>query len=157
MEEKEAYSFASTLCSKQERCSSYVVEKLTKQQTSAQIISAVIERLKKERFLDDLRYATYYTLDKYRFEKWGRIKITYNLKIKQLPTDIINSALESIDEQLYLNNLNQILNSALKKSKETNEYKRNAKAAQLAASRGYETSLIYKTLNNPNLYQTDDE
>lgn len=157
MEEKEAYSFASTLCSKQERCSSYIIEKLSKQQVDPETISSVINRLKKERFLDDLRYATYYARDKYRFEKWGRVKITYNLKLKQLSSDIITSALEAIDEELYLQNLELIITSALKKSKETNLYKRKAKVAQMAASRGYETSLIYKFLNTQNLSSNYEE
>lgn len=157
MNYKEAYSYASELCSKQERCTSYIKEKLTKFETEPDVLETVIEKLKSERFLDDNRYATYFTKDKYRFEKWGRIKITYQLKLKKIPNDIIANALESIEEEQYLANLQQIIDSASRKSKETNKYKRDSKIVRMAASKGYESNLIYKLLNNPEYEQPTED
>lgn len=144
---KEAYTFATDLCAKQERCSSQIEEKLIKLQTDKDVINEVIAKLKAERFLDDLRYATYFTKDKYRFEKWGKIKITFQLKQKKLTSEIIAEALEVIDENQYTANLVQIIETAKRKIKEPNEYKKKSKIARLAASKGYESTLIFKHLN----------
>ena len=144
---KEAYTFATDLCAKQERCSSQIEEKLIKLQTDKEVINEVVAKLKAARFIDDLRYATYFTKDKYRFEKWGKIKITFQLKQKKLNSEIIAEALEVIEVEQYTANLVQIIETAKRKIKEPNEYKKKSKIARLAASKGYESTLIFKHLN----------
>lgn len=144
---KEAYSFATDLCAKQERCSSQIEEKLAKLQTEKEVIEEVIRKLISERFIDNLRYATYFAKDKYRFEKWGKIKITFHLKQKKITSETIHEALEVIDDELYTSNLLQIIETAKRKTKEPNEYKKKSKIARLVASKGYESTLIYKYLN----------
>ena len=146
MDFKEAYSYASELCARQERCSSYIKEKLAKFEITPDVTAQVIEKLKSEKFLDDTRYATYYTKDKYRFDKWGRLKISYHLKAKNIPANAITEAFESIDEEVYLFNLQHLLDSAKRKSKEVSKYMRDAKIVKMAASKGYEPSLIYKLI-----------
>ncbi len=157
MEFKEAYSYASDLCSRQERCTSYIKEKLAKFELDDETLNLVIDKLKAERFLDDLRFATYFTRDKYRFEKWGRIKITYQLKLKKIPNDIIAQAIEAIDQDEYLSNLEQLITSAVKKSKETNRYKRDSKIVRMVSSKGYESTLIFKLLKTPTNEFIDEE
>lgn len=157
MEFKEAYSYASDLCSRQERCTSYIKEKLAKFELDDETLNHVIDKLKAERFLDDLRFATYFTRDKYRFEKWGRIKITYQLKLKKIPNDIIAQAIEAIDQDEYLSNLEQLITSAVKKSKETNRYKRDSKIVRMVSSKGYESTLIFKLLKTPTNEFIDEE
>lgn len=147
MDFKEAYTFATDLCAKQERCSSQIREKLAKLDTEKEVVDEVIAKLNSERFLDDLRYATYYAKDKYRFEKWGRLKIIYNLKQKKLDSSTISEALNEIDDEQYISNLLQIIENAKRKIKEPNDYKKRSKIARLVVSKGYESTLIFKYLN----------
>ena len=157
MDFKEAYSYASELCSRQERCSSHIKDKLTKFEIAHEVITQVIEKLKSGRFLDDTRYATYYTKDKYRFQKWGRIKISYHLKAKNLTAETISEALETIDEDEYVLNLQHLLDSAKRKSKEVSKYMRDAKIVKMAAAKGYEPNLIYKLIKiEPNDQSIED-
>ena len=40
--------------------------------------------------------------DKYRFNQWGRVKISQALRMKKIPADVIAEGLEEIDEREYV-------------------------------------------------------
>ena len=102
----------------------------------------MIEHLKKERYVDDARYAVAYVRDKYRFNQWGRIKISQALKMKHIDSQSISLALQEIDEEEYLSILTSLLRKKKKSVKANNEYERNGKILRFAASHGYEMDTI---------------
>ena len=59
--------------------------------------------------------------DKLRFNKWGRIKIAYELQKRNIPAPIRSEALEGIDEKEYAD----ILQSLLKAKKKSTKGKTN--------------------------------
>ena len=92
-------------CSRVELCCGQVRKKLQewsvknvkegKEPFPDSVIDSIIEQLVKERYVDDSRFAEAYVRDKARFSKWGKVKISYNLRVLGVPDDIVRSALEN--------------------------------------------------------------
>ncbi|MGM9795300.1 MAG: regulatory protein RecX [Candidatus Aphodosoma sp.] len=141
---------ATNYCAKGERCTYDVRENLKKSGANNSDIERIIEYLQEENYLNEQRYATAYTRDKYRFEKWGRIKINYQLSLKKISSSDIEKAFEEIDEEEYFTNLKKLLLSKIKSMKaDLNEIAINdeTKIYRFCASRGYESNLIKKALH----------
>ena len=102
--------------------------------------------LKKEKFVDDQRYAIAFVRDKYRFNQWGRIKIDQSLRLKHIDTESINLAMEEIDEEEYQEALLSLLRKKLPAIKAKNDYERNGKLIRFAAGHGYSMDEILQSL-----------
>jgi regulatory protein len=106
----------------------------------------IIQSLIDDKFLDEKRYTGFYVRDKYKFNKWGRVKISHHLKQKQIPEYIIMEAFDSISEKLYEENLEEILASKMRSTREEDPYKLKAKLYRFAQSRGFESNLILRNI-----------
>ncbi len=146
--QKEAYSRAAVLCSRAEKSSESIFRKLTDWGLEEIESFPVIERLISEKFIDDERYARSYVRDKFRFNKWGKIKISYQLKAEKINSQVIEMALEEIDETDYKDILEKIISEKDKKIKSANHYDRKAKLFRFAQGRGFEPELIYSVIND---------
>src|SRR5215217_6767174 len=95
-------------CAYQERSHYEVQQKLyelgIRKAEHDEIIAALIE----EDYLNEERFAMQYAGGKFRMKDWGRKKIYYALKEKQVSTYCINKALDAIDEADYLKTLQQL-------------------------------------------------
>jgi regulatory protein len=147
MEYNAALKRAAALCSKQEQCSSHIREKLKTWNVSDDDAEKIIELLKKEKFLDDQRYATFYVRDKFRFNGWGKIKMAVMLRQKGIPDVIIDEALNQIDQERYFQLCRKLISDKSATLKETNLFKRKGKLFRFAAQRGFESDLIHRILN----------
>ncbi len=144
---KDALSAAMKLCSREERCVSDVKEKLEKWGLPDHDMQEVIDHLVKNNYIDEVRYATSFVNDKFRFNKWGRIKLKQALKIKELPEDAINEALLNFDEIEYLKILKEEMQKKLRSITLGNEFEKKAKLFRFAASRGFENDFVYKVMD----------
>ena len=95
------------------------------------------KHLKKEKYVDDRRYAIAFVRDKYRFNQWGRVKIAQSLRLKHIDSESISLAMEGIDEREYHEILLSLLRKKLPAIKAKNGYERNGKLIRFAASHGY--------------------
>ncbi len=86
---KKALTSMQNLCSKAEKCKQEIRNKLILQKMNPSDIEWVIKNLEAEKFIDEHRYTSFYVRDKFRFNKWGKIKIRYNLRGKEIPDEII--------------------------------------------------------------------
>ncbi|MCZ4693434.1 RecX family transcriptional regulator [Ancylomarina euxinus] len=132
------------ICSRQEKCCSDIRKKLDNWNLSYDDKDKIIQSLIDDKFLDERRYTGFYVRDKYKFNKWGRIKISHHLKQKQIPEHIIMEALDSISEDNYEENLEDILTSKMRSTREEDLYKLKAKLYRFAQSRGFESNLILR-------------
>lgn len=132
------------ICSRQEKCCSDIRKKLENWDLSYDDQYKIIQALIDDKFLDEKRYTGFYVRDKYKFNKWGRIKISHHLKQKQIPEYIIMEAFDSISEKLYEENLEEILASKMRSTREEDLYKLKAKLYRFAQSRGFESNLILR-------------
>ena len=142
-----AYLRLATLCARSEQAEGDLRKKLRDWSIAPSDASAIIARLKQERYLDNERYARAYCRDKLRFNGWGRTKIAFMLRSKGIEQEFIDTALAEIDDDQYT----AILNEALEAKSRTLTYKdwQQARAALLrfAASRGFEPALFYPAVS----------
>ena len=97
----------------------------------------ILEHLKKERYLDTQRFCKAFVCDKYRFARWGRMKIAQALRQKQLSSEDIAAGLDEIDETEYCENLKELLRQKSKTVSGKNEYEPNTKLIRFAVGRGF--------------------
>ncbi len=147
MNYKEALSYTMDLCSRQEKCSSEIREKLKKFKVQEAAVEKVLQTLKKEGFIDESRYAGMFVRDKLRINRWGKIKIQYMLSSKRIPDEIIRDALDVINDQNYLEILKEELSKKQKSVKAENPFEVRNKLAHFAQQRGFESGLIFQVLD----------
>lgn len=145
---KKALSKAMYLCSKAEKCKSDIQKKLYDWKAKPEHHTKIIEELEKQQFIDEHRYANFFVKDKIKFNKWGKIKIRAGLLQKQIPNRIIDEAVSKIEQEEYLEMLKNVINQKRIQIKETDTFKQKTKLLQFAASRGFETNIILRLLEN---------
>ncbi len=141
-EQKSAYSRAAALCSRAEKSPGAVRKKLIQWGLSDEESDQVMQRLFNEQFLDEERFATSYVRDKFRFNKWGKIKIAYHLKVEQISSEKIAAALDEIADVDYEDCAIALITEKLKKTKGANAYDIKAKIFRFMQSRGFEGDLV---------------
>lgn len=137
---------AASYCSISEHCISEVEEKLIAWGIAPEGQQQIIDRLLAEDFINEKRFCRFFVKDKFRFNKWGKIKISYALKQKGLANDLINDALNTIDEGQYDELLASLLKNKLNGLKYEYEYEKQGKLYRFAQSRGFENNVIERVL-----------
>ena len=138
---------AAIYASRCEHCDSEVRDKLLGWGGAEEEADEIIRYLIEERYIDNQRYANSYTRDKFRFNHWGKYKIGMMLRSKDICNEIIEEALNQIDEEEYLEKLEQILRDKLRSLKYSSEYEKKGKLFKFAQSRGFESSAISKVID----------
>lgn len=141
---------AASYCSISEHCVSEVEDKLTAWGVSPEDKNKIIKRLISEDFINEKRFCNYFVKDKFRFNKWGKIKISFAMKQKGLSNELINSALSTIDDGEYEELLASILKTKLVGLKFEYEYEKQGKLFRFAQSRGFENNVIERALRSIN-------
>lgn len=143
----EAYSKMAQLCSRSEQCSVDIRKKMVAYEIMDELVEEIIAKLKTEKFLDDERYVKAYVSDKFRLNKWGKIKIRHYLKAKGLSDSLIETGLKEIDDDQYKKVLIAIIKEKSRKVKTTNKYEKTGQIIRFAQSRGFEPEIIHRYLN----------
>lgn len=135
--EEQAFKKLSALCARAEHCQYEMTEKMRRWQIPEDVQARVMERLVKNKYVDDDRYSRAFVRDKVRYNKWGRLKVAQALRMKRIPDDVIASALDEIDRDEYLGILRQLIQTKRKSTKADSEYALKMKLMRFAASRGF--------------------
>jgi len=133
-------------CVYQERCHKEVEQKLYDLKMIPQAKEKILLHLMEHNFLNEERYAKSFVRGKFSIKKWGKIKITNQLKFKNISAYNIKSALTEIDEVDYLKTLHQIAEKKLPLIKESNSFKKRNKLSTFLISKGFESSLVFETV-----------
>ena len=142
----EALHRAAALCSSAEHCTADIREKLARWGVTEADSCTIIDRLVQERFIDEQRYAAAFVKDKFRFSGWGRIKMRYALQQKRIDGSDIDHALATLDEEQYNDRLLELLQAKSRSIRDDDPEARRAKLFRFAASRGFESALIFNAL-----------
>jgi regulatory protein len=137
---------AASYCSISEHCISEVEMKLNAWGVETGEATKIIQHLIEDDFINEKRYCIAFVKDKFHFNKWGKIKISYSLKQKGIDNKLISNALNTIDEGEYEEMLAVLLKAKLKTIKWEYEYEKMGKLFNFAQSRGFESSIIDKTI-----------
>ena len=124
------------LCSRREYCVSDIRSKLMKElEGNVQKVETALTKLKEEKYVDDLRYATAYARDKAAISGWGAAKIRYMLSAKGVAKEIVSEALNEVDESKASTRLEKLLENKYKSLKDDPQWK--IKLLRFALGRGY--------------------
>jgi len=144
---EEALKKAMRICSRQEKCKFDIKEKLYNLGLEKIYINEIVDLLEKEEFIDEERYCKFYVRDKYKLSKWGRKKIEFSLKQKQISAKNIEKALLEINQEVYEEIFNEEIIKKHKLLKIEDKSKQKTKLLNFAQSRGYEGELIFKVID----------
>lgn len=144
--ETEALSRVAAYCSTAEHCRAEITEKLQRWGISYDAIGRILNRLVQEKYIDEERFCRAFIRDKYRFAKWGKVKIGQALQLKKIPSMTYSSFLNEIDEEEYLSILRSLLTVKKKSVHAENEYELNGKLIRFALSRGFEMKDIRRCI-----------
>lgn len=140
---KEALVKAQNLCARQEKCIFDIRKKLFDWKLNLEDFDDIINDLLKDKYIDEQRYAISFTREKFKFNKWGKIKIEYSLNQKSIPHIYIKKALEEIKETDYNILLENELLKKLKTIKNTDIYTIKSKLTRYALSKGFENGKVF--------------
>jgi regulatory protein len=133
-------------CSYQERCVHEVEEKLKDWAVQKKLIPSIIDELQKEGYLNEERFAKVFAGGKFRINKWGRQKIEFELKLKGIPKDFIETGVSEIDEEDYLRVLKDLITKKQGELKPDKDLNIREKIIAFVQAKGYETELIITTI-----------
>lgn len=131
-------------CSYQERCYKEVEDKLTQMNMIPEAKEQIILHLIKHDFINEQRFAKSFARGKFRIKKWGKQRITRELKLRGVSSFNIASAIKEIDEEAYMETFDELAKKRVDSIKETNKQKRKKKLVDYLLYRGWESSLVYE-------------
>jgi regulatory protein len=108
----------------------------------------VLERLVKERFIDDGRYAEAYVREKSRLSGWGARKIAMQLRQKGVSQAIIDDALRQLDSNVELPRLVDKLRRKIRTTKYTSDYELRGKLMRYALSLGFDYDIAQRAVED---------
>lgn len=135
-------------CAYQERCHSEVKEKLYQLGVWKKDHDEIIASLIEENYLNEERFAIAYVGGKFRAKQWGRVKIKYELKQKQVSDYCIKKAMKQIDEEEYLSVLNKLAKEKYAALKSEQYLVRKKKTMDYLLAKGFESDLVRKAVEN---------
>jgi regulatory protein len=136
-------------CASDEHCFWDVKQKLKRYGCNSLEINRILETLAEEEFINENRYALAFASGKFNLFKWGKNKIASGMRMKNIPEQFINKALESLDEDAYRESLSKLLNKKKSGIKEGTPAEKKQKLLRFALQKGYEAELVYEILRMP--------
>ena len=138
----EAYAKITKWCAYQERAQQEVRDKLYDFGLHKEEVEQLLTRIISEGFVNEERFAISFANGKLNQLGWGRVKIIYALKAKKVSDYCIKKAINSLDENKYIQILEDTFHKRNKMEKEKHPLKRKYKLMSYLASRGFEQDLI---------------
>ena len=157
MTEQEAYLQLAAICAQAEHCEQEMRDKMKRWELDETVQNRIIDRLTKERSIDNERYARAFVKDKIRYNKWGRKKVQQALWMKRIDQDIQQRVLDEIDEKEYLDVLRPLLKQKRKSIKADSDYEMNQKLVRFALSRGFTFDIIRQCLNVDEIEEYEED
>jgi len=134
-------------CAYQERCHKEVEKKLIELRMIPEARDHIILHLLQNNFLNEERFSKAFARGKFSIKRWGKIRITNELNFRNISSYNIKSALKEINDDDYLASLNFIAEKKISLIKDTNKYAKKKKLSSYLMSKGYESNLVYKVVN----------
>lgn len=133
-------------CAYQERCHSEVKDKLYQLGVWTKDQDEIIATLIEENYLNEERFAIAFAGGRFRIKQWGRVKIKYELKQKQVSDYSIKKALKQIDEEEYQKVLDKLAKEKNASLKNEQYLIRKKKAMDHLIRRGFEAELVNESI-----------
>ncbi len=141
---------AAAYCAYQERTQDEVKKRLQKWNVWGEEADEIIAELIVQKYISEERFARTYAGGKFRIKNWGKLKIKQELNRRGLSEYSIREGMSEIADEAYVSGLRDLLTKkkALLDEKEPDAFKRKQKLARFALMKGYESELVWKTIEN---------
>ena len=140
---KEALLKLEHFCAYQERCHAEVVSKLYSLKMTTDEIDSIVVQLIENNFLNETRFACSFARGKHRIKQWGKIRITNELKARQISSTNISLALKEISPEEYESTFENLAERCWNGIQEKNILKKRKKFCDYLLRRGYESNFVY--------------
>lgn len=121
---------------------------LKKKGIKTEAIEDTISRLKENNFLNDEIFTKAFIQDKLNFTTMGKYKLINELKILKVDENIINNYIEEIEEDIWCERINKLINKYIKSKKKYSGNILKNKIYIYLVNLGYDKSLVINSLNN---------
>ena len=110
-------------------------------------IDVIVVHLIQHNFLNEERFAKTFVSGKFRIKAWGRRRLTFELKQKDISKVNINQALASISDEEYNDFFNDLAEKRANLLKGTDKFKKRKTFIDYFLYRGWESHLVYEKAN----------
>ena len=146
LSKKEAKLKAADFCAYQERYQQEVRNRLYEYGLHQDEVEEVLSDLISDGFVNEERFAKAYAGGKFRIKKWGRLKISRELKQRKISDYCVKKGLEEIDEEDYKNTLDDLILRKAGSIQEENSFLLNRKVATYLIGKGYEPEYVWTSI-----------
>ena len=133
-------------CAYQERCHLEVTNKLNKLGVFGDELDEYVCYLIDEKFLSETRFSEAYVRGKFNNNNWGKVKLSRELKLRNISDWNISNALNQIKSEDYKKKLRKLCKKLVEISDKP-EFELRNKVIKNLSYKGWEIDLIIKTLN----------
>jgi len=140
-------------CSSQDRCLDDIRKKLENFDLTKEEEDKIIKTLFNEDYLNEKRFAKSYCRGKFNINKWGRVKIEYELRKKKIKNKDILSGLDEINDLDYQTLLNKLYIKKSSQIKSMDRYLFEKKIANFLINKGFERSMVWDLIKKNNNYE----
>ena len=133
-------------CAYQDRCHAEVRSKLLDLGVYGDTLEQIMAELITDNFLNEERFARSYARGKFNIKRWGRIRITQELKKRKITDYCIRKAMEEIEEGDYQKTLHQLIEKKASQMEDPFSFQNKAKIAAFLIRRGFESKLVWEAI-----------
>lgn len=146
--EQEAFGRLAALCAAAEHCCYDVERKMRNWLLPEGAGERIVQRLVEEGFIDECRYAHAFVRDKFRYNRWGRVRIEQELRMRRISQRHIDEALEEIASEENLHTLRELIQKKRPTVKGRSEYEIRGKLIRFALGRGFAMDDVIKVVGD---------
>jgi regulatory protein len=110
--------------------------------------SRIIKQLIAHRFIDEKRYCLSFVRDRSKRNKWGKFKICFELVKKQIPDEIIQDAISTLQDDDIDERLVELLVRKKRTTRYSSEFELRQKLLKFAYRRGFSVEETEKALSS---------
>lgn len=129
------------------RSTKEIIDYLKRKKVAEEDIDYIVQKLTKEKLLDDNYFCQCFIKDKLRFTTMGDYKIIYELKKHNITQNIIENNRYLIDEEVLTEKIDKIIRKKIETNKKLDKSTLRNKLYNNLLNSGYSSSLVTKRLN----------
>ena len=135
-------------CSYQERCHAEVVQKLYSLSVPQNRHDEIIVHLIHHNFLNEERFAKLFSISKFHQKKWGKNRISNELKQRNLSDYLVKVGLNEITEEEYETTFHELAEKTWHSITEKNTLKKRKKCCDTLLRKGWESDWVYEKIKD---------
>ena len=135
-------------CAYQDRCHQEIDRKLKEMRMIPEAREVIFLHLMEHDFLNEERFARSFARGKFRIKQWGRMRISRELKQRDISAYNIKAGMSEISQEDYEKTLWEIGQKRFSSVQEADVYKKRKKVADFLLRKGFESHKVYEVLKD---------